>query len=190
MAKKVINKIKLQAPAGGATPQLGTVLGPAGINIQDFCSQFNERTKEQKGDILPVELTVYEDRTFDFIVKTPPAAFLIKKAAKIDKGSAKGRLDQVATISVAQLKEIAETKLPDLNAYDIEQAMKIIEGTAKNMGVAIEGKELATAEEIAEAKAHEEAMAKVAAEEEKEKEATESVEDVAEEAESAEEVAE
>ena len=165
MAKKVINKIKLQAPAGGATPQLGTVLGPAGINIQDFCSQFNERTKEQRGDILPVELTVYEDRTFDFIVKTPPAAFLIKKAAGIKSASAKGRLDQVATITEKQLREIAETKLQDLNAYDVETAMKIIEGTAKNMGVAIEGKALATEEEIAEAKAAEAAKAKEEAEE-------------------------
>jgi len=185
MAKKVINKIKLQAPAGGATPQLGTVLGPAGINIQDFCSQFNERTKEQRGDILPVELTVYEDRTFDFIVKTPPAAFLIKKAAGIQKASAKGRLEQVATISEKQLREIAETKLPDLNAYDIEQAMKIIEGTAKNMGVAIEGKVLATEEEIAEAKAHEVEMAKEA-----ELEAAELAADVTPEEEAKEEVAE
>ena len=141
MAKEVVKKIKLQIPAGKATPAppVGTVLGPAGINLQDFCTKFNDASKDKMGDIVPVEISVYDDRSFDFVLKTAPAAFLIKKAAKIKSGSKKGRNEIVATITKEQLKSIAETKLPDLNAYDVEGAMKIIEGTARNMGVAVEG---------------------------------------------------
>ena len=140
MAKEAIKKIKLQIPAGKATPAppVGTVLGPAGINLQDFCTKYNEATRDKMGDVLPVEISVYDDRSFDFVIKTPPAAFLIKKAAKIKKGSTKGANEVVGTITEAQLREIAEIKLPDLNAYDVEAAMKIIAGTAKNMGIKIE----------------------------------------------------
>ncbi len=139
MAKQVTKMIKLQIPAGKATPAppVGTVLGPAGINLQEFCTKYNDATKDKIGDILPVEITIYEDRTFDFVIKTPPAAFLIKKVAKIKKGSTKGSKETVATITREQLKEIAEIKLPDLNAYTVEEAMKIVEGTALNMGVKI-----------------------------------------------------
>lgn len=138
MAKEVTKKIKLQIPAGKATPAppVGTVLGPAGINLQEFCTKFNEATRDKMGDVLPVEISIYEDRTFDFVLKTPPAAFLLKKVAKIKSGAAKG--ETVATITKDQLKEVAETKLPDLNAYDVEHAMKIVEGTARNMGIKIE----------------------------------------------------
>ena len=140
MAKEAIKKIKLQIPAGKATPAppVGTVLGPAGINLQDFCTKYNDATRDKMGDILPVEISIYEDRSFDFIIKTPPTAFLLKKYAKVAKGSVKGSKEKVATLSQAQLKEIAEIKLPDLNAYTVEQAMKIIAGTAKNMGVEVE----------------------------------------------------
>lgn len=131
--------IKLQIPAGKATPAppVGTVLGPAGINLQEFCTKYNDATRDKMGDILPVEVSVYEDRSFDFVIKTPPAAFLLKKYAKINKGSSKGSSETVATITKAQLREIAEIKLPDLNAYDVEGAMKIVEGTARNMGIKI-----------------------------------------------------
>ena len=141
MAKEAVKKIKLQIPAGKATPAppVGTVLGPAGVNLQEFCTKFNDATRDKMGDIVPVELSVYEDRSFDFVLKTPPAAFLIKKAAKIQKGSTKGANELVATITIDDLRNIAETKLPDLNAYDIESAMNIIEGTARNMGVAVKG---------------------------------------------------
>jgi len=143
VANEAVKKIKLQIPAGKATPAppVGTVLGPAGINLQDFCTKYNDATRDKMGDILPVEITVYEDRSFDFIIKTPPTAFLLKKYAKVNKGSVNGSKQIVATISKDQLKEIAEIKLPDLNAYDIEGAMKIVAGTAKNMGIAIEGEE-------------------------------------------------
>ena len=158
MAKEAIKKIKLQIPAGKATPAppVGTVLGPAGINLQEFCTKFNDATRDKGGDIVPVEISLYDDRTFDFILKTAPAAFLLKKAAKVQKGSTKGANEVVATITKADLRAIAETKLPDLNAYDVEAAMRIIEGTARNMGIAVEGlndKELA--EQQAEAKAEE-----------------------------------
>lgn len=138
MAKAIAKKIKLQIPAGKATPAppVGTVLGPAGINLQEFCTKFNDATRDKGGDVLPVEISIYEDRTFDFVLKTPPAAFLLKKVAKVKSGAAKG--ETVATISKSQLKEIAETKLPDLNAYDVEAAMKIVEGTARNMGIKVE----------------------------------------------------
>ena len=136
----IVNKIKLQIPAGKATPAppVGTVLGPAGINLQDFCTKYNDATKDKMGDILPVEITVYEDRTFDFVIKTPPAAFLLKKACKIKKGAVNGKNGNVGTIAEAQLREIAETKLPDLNCYTVEDAMKIVEGTALNMGIKVE----------------------------------------------------
>ena len=143
MAKEAIKKIKLQIPAGKATPAqpVGTVLGPAGINLQDFCTKYNDATRDKMGDVLPVEISVYDDRSFDFVIKTPPASFLLKKYAKINKGSVKGSKEVVATITEAQLREIAEIKLPDLNAYSVEEAMKIVAGTAKNMGIAIEGQE-------------------------------------------------
>ena len=139
MAKAITKKIKLQIPAGKATPAppVGTVLGPAGINLQEFCTKFNDATRDKMGDVLPVEISIYEDRTFDFVLKTPPAAFLLKKVAKIKSGSAKGSKEIVATITREQLKEIAEIKLPDLNAYTVEEAMKIVEGTALNMGVKV-----------------------------------------------------
>jgi len=138
MAKAIAKKIKLQIPAGKATPAppVGTVLGPAGINLQEFCTKFNDATRDKGGDVLPVEISIYEDRTFDFVLKTPPAAFLLKKVAKVKSGAAKG--ETVATITKDQLKEVAETKLPDLNAYDVEHAMKIVEGTARNMGIKVE----------------------------------------------------
>ena len=138
MAKAIAKKIKLQIPAGKATPAppVGTVLGPAGINLQEFCTKFNDATRDKGGDVLPVEISIYEDRTFDFVLKTPPAAFLLKKVAKVKSGAAKGEV--VATITKDQLKEIAETKLPDLNAYDVDGAMKIVEGTARNMGIKVE----------------------------------------------------
>ena len=174
MAKEVVKKIKLQIPAGKATPAppVGTVLGPAGINLQEFCTRFNDASRDKMGDIVPVEISIFDDRTFDFVLKTPPAAFLIKKAAKINSGSKKGANEVVATISKAELKNIAETKLPDLNAYDVEAAMRIIEGTARNMGVAVEGlNDAELAEQGAEAKAQEiEAAKKEAKEAEKEAE--------------------
>ena len=143
MAKEIVKKIKLQIPAGAATPAppVGTVLGPAGINLAEFCKKYNAATQDKKGDIIPVEIYVYDDRSYSFELKTPPAAELIKKYAKIAKGSKKGRLEIVGTLSQEDLRAIAEIKLPDLNAYDIEGAMKIVAGTAKNMGVKVEGME-------------------------------------------------
>lgn len=133
--------IKLQIPAGQATPAppVGTVLGPAGINLQDFCQKYNDATRDKMGTIIPVVITVNEDKSFSFVLKTPPAGDLIKKAAKIQKGSKKGANEIVATITKDDVRQIAETKLPDLNAYDVEAAMRIIEGTARNMGVAVQG---------------------------------------------------
>ena len=135
---QLVKQIKLQIPAGKATPAppVGTVLGPAGINLQEFCTKYNDATRDKMGDILPVEISVYEDRTFTFVIKTPPAAFLLKKAAGIKSGAAKG--EKVGKISKDKLREIAETKLPDLNAYTVEEAMKIVEGTARNMGIEVE----------------------------------------------------
>ena len=143
MAKEAVKKIKLQIPAGKATPAppVGTVLGPAGINLQDFCTKYNDATRDKMGDVLPVEISIYDDRSFDFIIKTPPTSFLLKKYAKINKGSVNGSKAPVATISEATLREIAEIKLPDLNAYTVEEAMKIVAGTAKNMGINVEGQE-------------------------------------------------
>lgn len=139
MAKQLTKKIKLQIPAGKATPAppVGTVLGPAGINLQEFCTKYNDATKDKIGDILPVEISIYDDRSFDFVIKTPPAAFLIKKYANVQKGSTKGSKQIVGSLTKAQVKEIAETKLPDLNAYSVEDAIKSIEGTALNMGIEI-----------------------------------------------------
>ena len=139
MNKEVVKVIKLQIEAGKATPAppVGTVLGPAGLNLGEFCTKYNDATRDQMGNVLPVEISIYEDRSFDFVIKTPPAAFLIKKSAKVKKGSSKGSKDIVGTITKEQLKEIAETKLPDLNAYTVEEACKIVEGTAKNMGIEV-----------------------------------------------------
>ena len=138
MAKEITKKIKLQIPAGKATPAppVGTVLGPAGINLQEFCTKFNDMTRDKMGDVLPAEISIYDDRSFDMVLKTPPAAFLLKKAAGIKSGSSKG--ETVATISRDKIREIAEIKLPDLNANDIDAAIKIIEGTAVNMGIKVE----------------------------------------------------
>ena len=140
MAKEVVRKIKLQIPAGKATPAppVGTVLGPAGINLQDFCTKYNDATRENMGDILPVEISIYDDRSFDFVIKTPPAAFLIKKAAKVNKGASKPGTEVAGKITKEQLRQIAETKLPDLNAYTVEEAMNIVAGTAQNMGIEVE----------------------------------------------------
>ena len=140
MAKEVVKKIKLQIPAGKATPAppVGTVLGPAGVNLGEFCTKYNDATKDKMGDIVPVEIYVYDDRTFDFVLKTPPAKSLIIEYAKVQKGSANGSKQIVGTLSKDDLRKIAEIKMPDLNAYDIESAMKIIAGTAVNMGIKIE----------------------------------------------------
>ena len=140
MAKKVINVVKLQIPAGAATPAppVGPALGQAGINIVGFTKDFNARTADQKGMIIPVVITVYEDRSFDFITKTPPAAVLLKKAAKVEKGSGEPNTKKVAKVTKAQVKEIAETKMQDLNAADVEAAMRMVEGTARSMGFEVE----------------------------------------------------
>ena len=141
MAKEVVRKINLQIPAGKATPAppVGTVLGPAGINLQEFCTKFNDATREKMGDIVPCVISIYDDRTFDFILKVSPAAYLLKKVAKVQKGSKKGANELVATISKEDLRKIAEEKMPDLNANSIEAAMRTIEGTARQMGIAIKG---------------------------------------------------
>ena len=141
MAKKVVALIKLAIPAGKANPAppIGPALGQHGVNIMAFCKDYNARTSDKAGLIVPVEISVFEDRSFTFILKTPPASVLIKKAAKIEKGSGNPKLEKVGSITRAQLKEIAETKMPDLNANDIEMAMNIIEGTARNMGVEVSG---------------------------------------------------
>jgi large subunit ribosomal protein L11 len=141
MAKKVVALIKLAIPAGKANPAppIGPALGQHGVNIMAFCKDYNARTAEKAGLIVPVEISVFEDRSFTFILKTPPASVLIKKAAKIEKGSGNPKLNKVGSITRAQLKEIAETKMPDLNANDVEMAMNIIEGTARNMGVEVKG---------------------------------------------------
>ena len=139
MAKKVIGQIKLQIPAGQASPAppVGPALGQAGVNIVDFCKTFNARTQDQPGMIIPVIITVYADRSYTFITKTPPAAVLLKKAAGLDKGSAEPNRDKVGTVTRAQVEEIAKTKLVDLNATDIDAAAKIIEGTARSLGIEV-----------------------------------------------------
>lgn len=139
MAKKVAQIVKLQIPGGAATPAppVGPALGGAGINIPEFCKAFNERTQSNAGTIIPVEISVFEDRSFTFITKTPPAAVLIKQALGIDKGSAEPHKVKVAELSQDQLRQIAETKLPDLNANDVDAAMRIIAGTARSMGITV-----------------------------------------------------
>ena len=141
MANNVVKKIKLQIQAGKATPAppVGTVLGPAGINLQEFCTKYNDATRDKMGDVVPVEISIYDDRTFDFVLKTPPTPTLLLKAAGIQKGSTKGANSTVATISKDDVKKIAEIKLPDLNAYDLDAAMRIVAGTARNMGIAVKG---------------------------------------------------
>lgn len=140
MAKKITGMVKLQIAAGKATPAppVGSVLGPHGINIMGFCKEFNERTAKQAGMIIPVVITIYQDRSFSFITKTPPAAVLIKKACGIESGSGAPNKTKVAKITKAQLKEIAELKMPDLNAVDLDGAMSMIAGTARSMGVTVE----------------------------------------------------
>ncbi len=140
MAKPIKTILKLQIPAAAANPAppIGPALGQHGVNIQDFCLRFNEATKDQAGDIIPVEITVYQDRGFDFKLKTPPASDLLRKAAKIEKGSANPLKNKVGKISKDELKKIAERKMVDLNTDTVEQAMKIIEGTARSMGIKIE----------------------------------------------------
>ncbi len=180
MAKAIMQKVKLQIEAGKATPAppVGTVLGPAGINLQEFCTRYNDATRDKMGDVIPVEISVYEDRTFDFVLKTPPTATLLLKAAKIKKGSVKGANEIVATITKDDLKKIAEIKLPDLNAYTLEEAMSTIEGTARNMGIAVKGvNDAELAEQAAEAAEAEKEMAKLDAElEQMEEEAKEMAE--------------
>ena len=141
MAKKVLAQIKLQCPGGQANPAppVGPALGQHGVNIMDFCKQFNAKTQKQGGMIIPVIITVYQDRSFSFILKTPPAAVLLKKAAKIDKGSGTPNKVKVGKITRAQVEEIAKIKMPDLNCTDIEAAMRIVEGTARNMGIEVVG---------------------------------------------------
>ena len=162
MAKNVVKKIKLQIQAGKATPAppVGTVLGPAGINLQEFCTKYNDATRDKMGDVVPVEISIYDDRTFDFVLKTPPTPTLLLKAAGIQKGSTKGANSTVATISKDDVKKIAEIKLPDLNAYDLDAAMRIVAGTARNMGIAVKGMTDVELEE--QAKEAQEAEAKAA----------------------------
>ena len=139
MARKVLTEIKLQVPAGAANPAppVGPALGQHGVNIMEFCKAFNAQTQDQNGRIIPVEITVFEDRSFTFITKTPPAAVLIKEAAGIDKGSGEPNREKVGRITPQQVRQIAETKMQDLNALDLDQASKIIEGTARSMGVEV-----------------------------------------------------
>ena len=140
MAKQITKEITLQLPAGKATPAppVGTVLGPVGINLQEFCTKYNDATRDKMGDTIPVKITVYDDRSFDLVIKTPPTAFLVTKFAKIKSGAKNGSKDTVATLTKEQIKEIAEIKMPDLNCYTLEDAIKIVTGTAVNMGVKVE----------------------------------------------------
>lgn len=139
--KKVSALVKLQIPAGQATPAppVGTALGPHGVAIMEFCKQYNERTSSQQGTVVPVEITIYEDRSFDFVLKSPPAAVLLKKAANLEKGSSEPNRNKVGVVSEMQVRQIAETKMNDLSANDPEQAFKIIAGTARSMGITVEG---------------------------------------------------
>src|SRR3989338_3318303 len=139
MAKKIVKRVKIQAPGGAATPAppLGPTLGQTGINIGEFVKRFNDATKEMKGQVIPAEISIYDDRSFDFILKTPPAAQMILKALGKDKGSGTPNTVKIGKITKAQIKEIAETKMPDLNAKNLDGAMKIVEGTARSMGVDI-----------------------------------------------------
>ncbi len=167
MAKKVTKIVSIQIPAGKATPAppVGTIFGPLGINLQEFCTRYNDATRDKMGDIIPCEVSVYEDRTFDFILKTPPTPSLLLKAAGINKGGVKGANDIIATITKDQLKSIAETKLPDLNTDDLEAAMRQVAGTARNMGIAVKGlNDQELAEQAEEAKEAEAEAAKLDAE--------------------------
>ncbi len=167
MAKQITKVVKIELPAGKATPAppVGTVFGPLGINLQEFCTKYNDATREKMGDIIPVEVTVYEDRTFDFVLKTPPAASIILKKAGIKKGGVKGANEVVASITKDDLREIAEIKLPDLNTKNVESAMNTIAGQARNMGISVIGLNDAELKEQAEeAKEAEAEMAKLDAE--------------------------
>jgi large subunit ribosomal protein L11 len=141
MAKKVVANVKLQVPAGKATPAppVGSALGPHGLNIMDFCKAFNAKTAKQEGLIIPVVVTVYSDRTYSFVTKTPPAAILLKRAANIAKGSAEPNKTKIGKVTMKQVREIAQTKVPDLNAADLDAAVRIILGTARSMGLEVEG---------------------------------------------------
>ncbi|HLT95795.1 MAG TPA: 50S ribosomal protein L11 [Acidimicrobiia bacterium] len=139
--RRLLTTVKMQLPAGQATPAapVGTALGPHGVNLMDFVKAYNDATANQRGQIIPVEISIYEDRSFTFITKTPPAAALLRQAARVDKGASEPNKEKVGTVTRAQVKEIAETKMPDLNANDVEAAMKMVEGTARSMGIKVEG---------------------------------------------------
>ncbi|MGH8945249.1 MAG: 50S ribosomal protein L11 [Acidimicrobiia bacterium] len=139
--KRLVTTLKLQLPAGQATPAppVGTALGPHGVNLMDFVKSYNDATSGQRGQIIPVEISIYEDRSFTFITKTPPAAALLRQAARVEKGSAEPDKEKVGSVTKAQIREIAEIKMPDLNAIDIEGAMKVVEGTARSMGIVVLG---------------------------------------------------
>jgi large subunit ribosomal protein L11 len=139
--KRLVTTLKLQLPAGQATPAppVGTALGPHGVNLMDFVKAYNDTTSGQRGQIVPVEISIYEDRSFTFITKTPPAAALLRQAARVEKGSAEPDKEKVGSVTRAQIREIAEIKMPDLNAVDIEGAMKVVEGTARSMGIVVQG---------------------------------------------------
>ena len=139
--RRLVTTLKLQLPAGQATPAppVGTALGPHGVNLMDFVKAYNDATANQRGQIIPVEISIYEDRSSTFITKTPPATALLRQAARVDKGSSEPNKEKVGKVTRAQVKEIAETKMPDLNANDVEAAMKIVEGTARSMGIVVEG---------------------------------------------------
>jgi len=139
--KRLVTTLKLQLPAGQATPAppVGTALGPHGVNLMDFVKAYNDATSNNRGQIIPVEISIYEDRSFTFVTKTPPAAALLRQAARVDKGSGEPNKEKVGRVTRAQVKEIAEIKMPDLNAIDIDGAMKIVEGTARSMGILVDG---------------------------------------------------
>jgi large subunit ribosomal protein L11 len=139
--KRLVTTLKMQLPAGQATPAppVGTVLGPHGVNLMDFVKAYNDATSSNRGQIIPVEISIYEDRSFTFVTKTPPAAALLRQAARVDKGSGEPNKEKVGRVTRNQIKEIAELKMPDLNAIDIEGAMKVVEGTARSMGIVVEG---------------------------------------------------
>jgi len=139
--KKLVTTLKLQLPAGQATPAppVGTALGPHGVNLMEFVKAYNDATGNQRGQIIPVEISIYEDRSFTFVTKTPPAAALLRQAARVEKGSGEPNKEKVGSVTKAQIKDIAETKMVDLNAVDMDGAMKVIEGTARSMGIAVEG---------------------------------------------------
>lgn len=139
--RRLVTTVKMQLPAGQATPAppVGTVLGPHGVNLMDFVKAYNDATASQRGQIIPVEVSIYEDRSFDFVMKTPPAAALLRQAARVEKGSGEPNKIKVGSVTRAQVEEIAKTKMVDLNANDVEAAMKIVEGTARSMGITVDG---------------------------------------------------